>query len=68
MSGTITAGFPFRSSRGRFAQSDPQSEFKDNLGPLAELAGTWVGNGFNVMSVPDFDSKAPSMRPEDVPS
>jgi hypothetical protein len=44
--------------------SDPQSEFKDNLGPLAELAGTWFGNGFNVMSLPDFDSKPPSTGPK----
>lgn len=37
--------------------------FEQNLGPLAELAGTWVGNGFNVMSLPDFDSKLPSTGP-----
>jgi len=45
--------------------SDPQSEFATNLGPLAELAGTWVGNGFNVMSLPDFDSHPPSTGPKD---
>jgi hypothetical protein len=32
---------------------------------LAELAGTWVGGGFNVMSLPDFDSKPPSTGPKD---
>lgn len=40
--------------------SEPQSKFVQNLGPLTELAGTWVGNGFNVMSLPDFDSTPPS--------
>lgn len=45
--------------------SDPQSIFADNLGPLTELAGTWVGGGFNVMSLPDFDSHSPSTGPKD---
>jgi hypothetical protein len=44
--------------------SDPQSKFAQNLGPLAELSGTWVGNGFNVMSLPDFDSTPPSTGPK----
>lgn len=44
--------------------SDPHSQFAHNLGPLAELAGTWVGSGFNVMSLPDFDSKPPSTGPK----
>lgn len=45
--------------------SDPESVFASNLGPLVELAGAWVGNGFNVMSLPDFDSKPPSTGPKD---
>jgi hypothetical protein len=49
---------------GPLRASDPQSLFAQNLGPLAELAGTWVGNGFNVMSLPDFDSKPPSTGPK----
>jgi hypothetical protein len=31
-----------------------------SLGPLADLAGTWIGNGFTLISLPDFDSKLPS--------
>ncbi len=35
------------------------------LGPLADLAGTWVGGGFNLISLPDFDSTPPSTGPKD---
>jgi hypothetical protein len=35
----------------------------DVLGPLADLAGTWVGGGFNLISLPDFDSRPPSTGP-----
>lgn len=35
------------------------------LGPLADLAGTWVGNGFNLISLPDFSSQPPSTGPAD---
>jgi hypothetical protein len=45
--------------------SDPHCKLKDNLGPLTELAGTWVGDGFNVMSLPDFDPVPPSTGPKD---
>jgi hypothetical protein len=31
-----------------------------SLGPLTDLAGTWIGKGFNLMPLPDFDSKPPS--------
>jgi hypothetical protein len=31
-----------------------------SLGPLADLAGTWIGNGFTLISLPDFDSTPPS--------
>jgi hypothetical protein len=44
--------------------SDPQSYFADNLGPLAELAGTWIGNGYNVMSLPNCDVTPPSTGPK----
>lgn len=30
-----------------------------NLGPLADLAGTWVGNGFNLISLPDKHDNQP---------
>jgi hypothetical protein len=30
-----------------------QQQSQSNLGPLAELAGTWVGAGFNMIAVPD---------------
>jgi hypothetical protein len=36
----------------------------DVLGPLADLAGTWVGSGFNLISLPDFDSRPPSTGPK----
>jgi hypothetical protein len=29
-----------------------------NLGPLAELAGTWRGQGFNLVARPDFEQQA----------
>jgi len=35
------------------------------LGPLADLAGTWVGTGFTLISLPDFDSNPPSTGPKD---
>ncbi|MGH3868562.1 MAG: heme-binding protein [Pseudonocardiaceae bacterium] len=36
-----------------------------DLGPLADLVGTWIGTGFNLISLPDFDSRPPSMGPKD---
>jgi hypothetical protein len=33
------------------------------LGLLADLQGTWVGTGFNVISLPDFSSTPPSTGP-----
>ncbi len=35
------------------------------LGPLADLPGTWVGGGFTLISLPDFDSTPPSTGPKD---
>ena len=45
--------------------SEPHDNFADNLGVLTELAGMWVGDGYNVMSLPDFNSNAPSTGPKD---
>jgi hypothetical protein len=35
-----------------------------SLGPLTDLAGTWIGKGFSLISLPDFDSKPPSTGPK----
>jgi hypothetical protein len=35
-----------------------------NLGPLADLAGTWIGTGFTLISLPDFDPNPPSTGPK----
>lgn len=34
----------------------PNQQNQDNLGPLAELAGTWVGQGFNMIAVPNHQN------------
>jgi hypothetical protein len=41
------------------------SALPDALGPLSDLAGTWVGTGFNLISLPNFSSIAPSTGPSD---
>ncbi len=35
-----------------------------SLGPITDLAGTWIGKGFSLISLPDFDSKPPSTGPK----
>jgi hypothetical protein len=40
------------------------TEVADSLGPLTDLAGTWIGTGFNLISLPDFDPKPPSTGPK----
>lgn len=35
----------------------------DSLGPLTDLAGTWIGNGFTLISLLDFDPAPPSTGP-----
>jgi hypothetical protein len=35
-----------------------------SLGPLTDLAGTWMGKGFSLISLPDFDSTPPSTGPK----
>ena len=39
-----------------FRASAPPQKHLSQLGPLRELAGTWVGRGFNQISLPDFDN------------
>lgn len=34
----------------------PLSQTEAQLGPLADLAGTWVGHGYNMIAVPDFQN------------
>jgi hypothetical protein len=36
--------------------SAPSVTHLSQLGPLRELSGTWVGRGFNLISLPDFDN------------
>ncbi len=38
-----------------FRSSPPLSSLLIDLGPLAELAGTWSGDGFNLIARPDFE-------------
>jgi hypothetical protein len=35
-----------------------------DLGLLADLAGTWIGTGFTLIELPDFDSRPPSTGPK----
>ena len=37
-------------------RSAPMKLQNDQLGPLRELDGLWVGRGFNLISLPDFDN------------
>ena len=37
----------------------PLTTTADTLGPLADLAGLWVGTGFNLISLPDFSGTPP---------
>ncbi len=41
----------------------PLKTLASDLGPLANLVGTWVGNGFTLISLPDFSSVPPSTGP-----
>jgi hypothetical protein len=42
-----------------FRASAPHAIRADQLGPLADLPGTWVGKGFNLISLPDFHENKP---------
>ncbi|KUM02161.1 hypothetical protein KIF53_05665 [Chromobacterium subtsugae] len=37
----------------------PLAISRNNLGPLAELAGNWVGHGYNMIAVPDHQNHKP---------
>lgn len=38
----------------------PLADVAGSLGPLTDLAGTWIGKGFSLISLPDFGSAPPS--------
>jgi hypothetical protein len=40
------------------------ADVASSLGPLTDLAGTWIGSGFALVSLPDFDSRPPSTGPK----
>jgi hypothetical protein len=42
-----------------FRASAPQAQMIPSLGPLGELPGTWVGSGFNLISLPDKHDNKP---------
>ena len=42
-----------------FRASAPSASVLAQLGPLADLPGTWVGNGFNLISLPDKHQNKP---------
>src|ERR1035438_9204535 len=46
---------PQRSRISSFRSSSPLSELMGQLGPLAELPGTWSGHGFNLIARPDHE-------------
>jgi hypothetical protein len=39
-------------------------ELAGDLGPLADLTGTWIGTGLTLVELPDFDSRPPSTGPK----
>ena len=43
----------------RFRASSPHAIAATRLGPLADLPGTWMGKGFNLISLPDFHDGKP---------
>ena len=50
---------PKQPEPGRFRASAPHALAAQHLGPLANLPGTWVGKGFNLISLPDFHDSKP---------
>jgi hypothetical protein len=42
-----------------FRASAPRAKVTEELGPLAEFTGTWVGSGFNLISLPDKHENKP---------
>ncbi|MGH3427603.1 MAG: hypothetical protein ACRDQZ_08555, partial [Mycobacteriales bacterium] len=47
-----------------FRQGLSLLDLAPGLGPLADLAGTWIGNGFSLIELPDFDRRPPSTGPK----
>jgi hypothetical protein len=43
----------------QFRASSPSTASQPLLGPLAELPGTWMGGGFNLISLPDKQDNKP---------
>ena len=48
------------SKKPRVRASAPVAKHQSQLGPLHELGGTWVGRGFDLISLPDFDNPPPA--------
>jgi hypothetical protein len=48
-----------RSEPIHFRASAPHAIASSRLGPLADLPGTWMGKGFNLISLPDFHDGKP---------
>jgi hypothetical protein len=48
---TIT---PISTTPASFRASAPPAQVLAQLGPLSDLLGTWMGGGFNLISLPDF--------------
>jgi hypothetical protein len=62
---TSSPGIPSLSSiLSRLRPGLSLADTAGSLGPLADLAGTWIGSGFTLISLPDFDSKPPSTGPQ----
>ncbi len=40
------------------------ADMGDKLGPLTDLTGTWIGTGFTLITLPNFDPKPPSTGPQ----
>jgi hypothetical protein len=56
----VPAQGPEGAKPARIRAMAPAATVLEQLGPLAELAGTWVGHGFNLISLPDFDNPPPA--------
>lgn len=46
-----------------FRASAPIAQLHEQLGPLTELPGTWVGKGFNLIAVPDYSQRFFTLEP-----
>jgi hypothetical protein len=44
----------------RVRATAPATKHLEQLGPLRELGGTWIGHGFNLIALPDFDNPPPA--------